>query len=406
MPSVLISGASVAGPHLALWLNRYGFDTVLVERAPEFRDGGQNIDVRGTAREALRRGGLEKAVLDATTGERGTRFLAEDGSTLAEFPVTGSETSGATAEAEVLRGDLARLLLDAVEGRTETVFGDRITALRDDGDGVGVEFEHGPGRRFDAVVAADGIRSTTRSLAFGDEARIRPLGLEMTYLTIPRTASDDDWWRWCTLRGGSANLRPDRHGTTRALISETVDRGDEHPASERRGADLRSPEEQRAHLRERFGDAGWETSRILAALDDAPDLYFESIGQVRAPRWSAGRVALTGDAAWCASPVSGVGTSLALVGSYVLAGELAAHDDPREAFAAYEQRMRPSVEKGQDLPPGTPQLANPTSRLGLAALHAGLRAAGTGPGRALAGRLLTPPADQFELPDYSRFDRG
>jgi 2-polyprenyl-6-methoxyphenol hydroxylase-like FAD-dependent oxidoreductase len=400
---VLVAGASVAGPSLAFWLERYGARVTLLERAPAFRDGGQNIDVRGAAREVLRRAGLEEAALAATTGELGTRFLAEDGSVLAEFPVADSDTEGATAEMEVLRGDLARILVDALGDGVEIVFGDRVTALHDDGDGVDVELEHGGTRRFDLVVAADGIRSSTRSLVLGDEVLIHSLGLDMTYLTLQRTPEDVDWWRWCTVQGGAVNLRPDRHGTTRALLSEATDDRGEHAASVRVGADTRSAEEQRAHLRERFGDAGWEAPRILDALDDADDLYFEAIGQVHAPRWSSGRVALVGDAAWCASPVSGVGTSLAIVGAYVLAGELAAHDDHRAAFEAYEQRMRPYVERGQDLPPGTPGLANPTSRIGLGLLRAGLRIAGSAPVRAATTRLTSPPADDFDLPDYSRY---
>lgn len=403
---VLIAGASIAGPSLAFWLHRAGVRTTLVERAPAFRTGGQNVDVRGAAREVLRRAGLEDAVAAATTGERGTRFVAADGSSLAEFPVTGSETDGPTADMEVLRGDLARILLDAVEDRIEVLYGDRITAHREDGDGVAVELEHGGTRRFDLVVAADGLRSSTRALGF-DDVEIRSLGLDMSYLTVPRTAGDDDWWRWYPVAGGgSANLRPDRHGTMRALLTESTDDRDVHPAEERRGASTRSADEQRARLRQRFAGAGWESERILAALDDAGDLYFESIGQVKAPRWSAGRMALTGDAAWCASPVSGMGTSLGLVGAYVLAGELASSDDHRAAFAAYERRMRPYVERGQDLPPGTPQLANPRSRPGLALLRTVLRAAGTPPVRAAIGRLFAPPADEFALPDYPRLQRA
>ena len=403
---VLIAGASIAGPLLAFWLDRAGVRTTIVERSPAFREGGQNIDVRGAAREVLRRAGLEDAVLAASTGEQGTRFLDERGAVLAEFPVSGSETDGPTAEMEVLRGDLARILLDALGDRTAMRWGDRITGLTEVADGVDVAFEHGDTERFDLVVAADGIRSTTRGLAFGDEATIRSLGLDMTWLTLPREEHDTDWWDWCVVEGGGVNLRPDRHGTTRALLSETTADRDEHPATERFGADARSAEEQIAHLRERFGGTGWAAPRILDALERADDLYFEAIGQVHAPRWSSGRVALTGDAAWCASPVSGIGTSLAVVGAYVLAGELGAAEDHRSALEAYEAAMRPWVERGQHLPPGTPRLLNPTSRLGTALLRGGLRVAGTRPAQALAAHAVSPPADEFVLPDYPALRAG
>ncbi len=140
-------------------------------------------------------------------------------------------------------------------------------------------------------------------------------------------------------------------------------------------------------------------------MDAADDLYFESIGQVKLPRWSKGRVVLLGDAAYCASPVSGMGTSLALVGAYLLAGELAAHTHHRDAFAGYERIMRPYVQQAQKLPPGTPQIANPQSRTGIAAFGIGLRIAASPPVAALANRLFAPPADQIELPDYSHLYR-
>ena len=139
---------------------------------------------------------------------------------------------------------------------------------------------------------------------------------------------------------------------------------------------------------------------MLDALDGSADMYVESIGQVRAPRWSKGRFALTGDAAWCASPVSGMGTSVSMVGAYVLAGELAADVDHRDAFAGYERIMRPYVEQAQKLPPGVPRIANPRTRVGLAALGLALRVASSRPAKKLGGQLVSPPADTIELPDY------
>lgn len=402
---VLISGASIAGPALAYWLDHYGFETTIVERAPELRTGGQNVDVRGAGREVARRMGLEDDVRAATTGEVGTRFVGPAGGTVAEFPAGTSDSGGATAELEILRGDLARLLVghttgDGPGGGTTYRFGDRITGLREDDGGVVVSFEHAPDERFDLVVAADGIGSSTRRLVFGDEPTIRSLGLETSYATIPRTATDDDWWRWYNAAGGrSITLRPDAHGTIRAAMSFVTDR-----TRERAGAERRTVDEQRARLREIFGDAGWEARRVLDGFDHADDLYFESVGQVHAPRWSSGRVVLLGDAAYCASPVSGMGTSLSLAGAYVLAGELASHRHHRDAFAGYERLMRPYVEQAQKLPPGVPRVANPTSRAGVALFHAGVRLASTRVAGRLGARFTTPPADALDLPDYSHLE--
>ncbi len=397
---VLISGASIAGPALAVWLHRYGVDTGIVERAPELRRGGQNVDVRGAGREVARRMGVEDAIRAATTGEVGTRFVRPDGGAIAEFPAGRSDSGGATAELEILRGDLAQLLVDRTVGATEYRFDDRITGIREERDGVTVSFARAADERFDLVVAADGIGSSTRRLVFGDEPVIRSLGLETSYATIPRTAADDDWWRWYVARGGrSISLRPDPHGTIRAALSTLVD-----PAAGR-DASRRPVEEQRARLRARFADAGWEAARVLDGFDRADDLYYESIGQVHAPRWASGRVALVGDAAYCASPVSGMGTSLSLAGAYVLAGELAAHVDHRAAFRGYERIMRPYVEQAQQLPPGTPRLAHPRSAAGGAAFGLAVRAAATPVASRLGRRFMEPPADRIDLPSYAHLER-
>ncbi|AMM19980.1 FAD-binding monooxygenase [Frondihabitans sp. PAMC 28766] len=406
-PRILIAGASIAGPALAFWLNRYGYDTTIVERAAAFREGGQNIDIRGAGREVLRRSGLEDAVREATTGEVGTRFVGSDGRPVAEFAASKSDTVGPTAEVEILRGDLSRILVDATrpdsEGGTAYVYGDRITGLDDSGEQVTVAFEQGPSQSFDLVVAADGIGSATRGLVFGDEVSITSLGMETTYFTIPRTDADDDWWNWFNATPGlSVTLRPDRHGTIRAVLSTVIyDPGEARGA----GVDRRSLADQKARLHDEFAGVGWEAPRVLAALDATQDAYTESIGQVHAPAWSRGRTALLGDAAWCASPVSGMGTSLSMVGAYVLAGELAAHVDHRDAFAGYERIMRPYVDQAQKLPPGVPRIANPRTRAGLAAFHAGLRVASSRLVGGLGSKLFSPPADEIELPDYAHLER-
>ena len=187
-------------------------------------------------------------------------------------------------------------------------------------------------------------------------------------------------------------LRPDNTGTSRAMLtfmSEPEDYEELEPAA------------QQALLRKTFADAGWEAPRMLAGMADAEDFYFELIGQVRLPRWWTGRMALVGDAAYCASPISGMGTSLALVGAYVLAGELSRNDNHREAFAAYERVMRPYVLSAQQLPPGTPRLACPQTRGGIRLLNAGLGIAASRPVRWVSDRLSREKAEGFELPDYS-----
>ncbi|GAA2005076.1 FAD-dependent monooxygenase [Nakamurella flavida] len=396
-PSVLISGASVTGTTLAHWLGRYGFATTVVERFDQLREEGHNVDVRGAGREVLRRMGLEDAALAENTGETGTVFVDDDGAPIASFAASTDDTTGATAELEILRGRLAGLIHDTTTADTEYLFGDRIADLQDTADGVEVTFASGATRRFDLVLVAEGVNSRTRRFVSGAPAR-RYLGMYCAYLTIPRTAEDDDTWRWYNALGGrSVNLRPDNVGTTRALLNFL---------SDTRGIDQLDRDGQVTILRRVFADAGWAAPRVLAALDDAP-FYFEDLAQVHLDRWSRGRVALAGDAAHCASPVSGMGTTLGVTGAYVLATEIARATrgdtvDHRAAFDRYEEILRPYVAKAQKLPPGVPGVANPRTRRGRALFRTALRVAASAPARkigSLGGRYFTPPADDFVLPD-------
>ncbi|WNG51966.1 FAD-binding monooxygenase [Archangium minus] len=390
--TVLITGASVAGPVLAWWLHRFGMNATVVERAPRFRDGGQNIDVRGAGRVVLRRMGLERAAMEAGTGELGIAFVDADNQVKARFDRDMFGGKGPTAELEILRGDLARLVYEHSRGTAEYIFGDTIQALDDRGNGIEVTFKNGGTRRFDLVIAAEGIGSSTRRLLFGDAARRRPLDLYMGYFSIPKGENDGDLARWYNAPGGrSVFLRPDRRGGTHAVLTLQ-----QAPC----GYEKLSPDAQKQVLMERFADAGWETPRVLEGLARADDFYFEKIGQVRLDRWSKGRTVLVGDAAYAPSPISGMGTTLGVVGAYVLAGELSRHDDHSEAFAAYERIMRPYVEQAQDVPKLGPRIAQPQTRLGIALQRAVLNLA-TKPGlRELAGKLLEPPAEKIDLPDY------
>ena len=415
-PHVLISGASIAGPALAHWLAAAGWTTTVVERFDALRDTGQNIDVRGAALEVVRWMGLDDAVRGATTGETGTAFVDERGDVVAAVAAGRSDTDGATAAVEILRGELSRLLdedtRDGAAGRRspsarpsrpstagepggcdcEYVFGDQITGLDDRPDGVTVRFARSPERTFDLVVVAEGLGSRTRALAFPD-ARTTDLGLYLAYLTIPRTPADDDRWRWYNApRGRQVSLRPDNVGTLRAFLGFL---------SDVRGQEDLGPRDQAQILRKTFRGAGWATERVLSGLDEP--FYFDAVGQARLGRWSNDRVVLRGDAAWCASPLSGMGTSLALVGAYVLGGELTTRDDHREAFARFEAAMRPYVDRAQKLPPGTPRLAFPRTRTGVTGPRTALRVAASPVAQrlgGLSGRFFSPPADEIDLPRY------
>ncbi|MHB9756859.1 FAD-dependent monooxygenase [Streptomyces sp. BYX5S] len=391
-PSILISGSSVAGPTLAHWLNAAGWHTTVVERFAQLRDSGQNIDIRGAARDVVRRMGIDDTLRRHTTGEEGTQFLDRTGRVVGAWPRSETGADGATAELEILRGELSRIIHATTEPHTEYLFDDQITGLDDTGDRVDVTFRRAPARSFDLVVIAEGLTSRTRRMVFPD-ARITDLGLYTAYLTIPRTGEDNDWWRWYHAdRQRQITLRPDNLGTIRAVLSFMTDV---------RGLDQLDRPAQTSVLRRTFAGSGPAAARVLDQLDSAP-YYFDAVGQIRLPSWHRGRIALVGDAAYCASPLSGMGTSLALVGAYVLATELARSCDHETAYQRYETRMRPYVTKAQKLPPGVPRLAFPRTRTGVRALHTAIGLATTPLLQRLSrtSRFTSPPADNITLPDF------
>ena len=333
----LISGASIAGPALAHELTARGWRTTVVERAPRLRDEGQNIDVRGAGREVLRRMDLEDAALAAGTGEVGLRFVDDDGAAVAEFPAGQGDTAGGTAEMEILRGELSRLLYERTSERTDYRFGEQIRELTDHGDGVTARLAGGEEIDADLVVVAEGTHSRTRDLVLppDEPAEVTELGLQVAYLTIPRTADDDRWWRWHSAPGSrSTSLRPDNRGTTRAMLAFL---------SDVRGLGELDRDAQVTVLRRTYADVGWQAPRVLAALDDAA-MYFDAVAQIRLPRWSTGRTVLLGDAAWATGPF-GTGTTLALVGAYILAGELGQDSDTAAALGATKSGCGPSSRR-------------------------------------------------------------
>jgi 2-polyprenyl-6-methoxyphenol hydroxylase-like FAD-dependent oxidoreductase len=392
---VLVSGASIAGPALAFWLRRAGHRVTVVERARELRGAGQNVDVRGAGREVLRLMGLEDIALQQKTGELGIRFVDDRDALLAEFPAGQDDNSGATAQLEVLRGALSSILVDAAASSVDYEFGDQIAELTQRDDKVDVAFAGLARRRFDLVVVCEGTRSSTRTLVFG-QVPTRRLGLYTAFGSIDRRPEDDHWWTWFNAVGGrSITVRPDNVGTTRVALSFL---------SAPKNYEGMAPAQQRDVLRGEYAGVAWKAPRILDSLATSEELYVDDLTQIHAPDWVHGRVVLLGDAAWCATPVSGMGTTLALTGAYVLAGELSSASSVDEGLSAYQAQMRPMVGRAQKLPPGAPRIAHPKSRAGLTALRAAVRVAGSRPVRAAARLLPAAPSGSSTLPRYQRLE--
>ncbi|MFE2358370.1 FAD-dependent monooxygenase [Streptomyces parvulus] len=339
--TALISGASVAGPALAFWLSRRGYEVTVVEKADAPRAGGYPVDIRGTAVEVVRRMGILPRLRDAHVDSRRFTFLDGDGGEVASISPHSVAGSAAGRDLEVRRGDLTDALYAAVRDDVEFLFDDSVDTLDQGAHGVDVTFRAGGGRTYDVVVGADGMHSRTRELVFGPEERFRRyLGYCFAVFTLRNTFGlSHEITMWNTPGRAAALYAVADDDVVHAFLNFA------RPEPPR--AALRHPDAQRELVASAFAGAGWEVPRMLTALSEADDLFVDVVGQIRMPRWSSGRVALVGDAAYAPSFLTGQGTSLALVGAYMMAGSLAGRGVV-EGLAAYERGTRAFVTANQD----------------------------------------------------------
>lgn len=362
---VLISGAGVAGPTLAYFLAKAGARVTVVEKAPELLSHGQNVDISGSAITVIRKMGLLETVRKYHTKEKGTQLIDPNGRPFAPFPVKEDSITSFTSEFEILRGDMAKLLWEAsrVQPNTEYILGTTIQKiLSNDDAGVKVELSDGSMRDYDLLVAADGQWSKVRKQCFQSvDVKVVDKGMYVVYFTVPRLEEDNDWWNvYFGLQSRIITLRPDPHGTIRAMF--TIMPRNEAQKTAWQNASRAGRQKQEELVREEFVNAGWQAKRLLDVMSKAPDFYFQAIQQIKMAKWSNNRIVCLGDTAYAPTLLTGMGTSLAIIGGYMLAGELAklqGGEHPRSALEAYENAFRPFVEQTQQVPGIVPGVAHP-----------------------------------------------
>jgi 2-polyprenyl-6-methoxyphenol hydroxylase-like FAD-dependent oxidoreductase len=363
-PHVLVSGGGIAGLGLALQLVRSGIRSTVVERAAAPRPGGQAVDLRGASREVADRMGLMPGIHRRRVHEEGMAYVDGKGRVFGRMSMADFDGEGAVAEIEISRGDLAEVLLDALDAASDAApglldlrFGDRITAIAQDADGVAVSFERGVPARFDVVVGADGVHSATRRLAFGPEERFATyLGGCAAFFTMPTPVGlEEGWFSMRFVPGVTFGIRPDFDPTTsKAILTVRMDR-DPSLRGDRAA--------QEALIRRALDGAGWHAPAVLAALGDASDLYFDELVRIDVPDVSNGRVVLLGDAASCGSPMTGQGTATALIGAFLLAAHLAATpEDAAGALRRYADDIVPFAKHGKQIPYGGIERMVPANR--------------------------------------------
>lgn len=393
--SVLISGVGIAGPTLAYWLDVYGLKSTLVERAQQLRAGGYAIDFWGLGFDIAERMGILPELEHDGYKIKELRLVNARGQRVGGFNVDIFRKAARGRYITIARSDLAKNIYRKIAGHCETIFGDSIATIQQGAGGVDVTFERTPARRFGLVIGADGLHSNIRKLAFGEEDRYEKfLGYSVAAFEVNgyRPRDEDIYINYSTpgRQVGRLSLRNDRT----LFLFVFVDEG-------RNPIDYDDIESQRKVLRAQFGNLGWECPQIIDAMESCPDLYFDRVSQVRMDAWSKGRVGLVGDAAFCPSLLAGQGSALAMIGAYVLAGELSrTPDSPEKALTRYQALLHPFMLAKQKAAEKFATAFTPKTRWGLFVRDQVTKAFAI-PYVAklmLGGSLL----DRIDLPDYSR----
>jgi 2-polyprenyl-6-methoxyphenol hydroxylase-like FAD-dependent oxidoreductase len=411
---ILIVGGGIAGNAVAYWLQKQGHDITVIEKLATPKATGLQVDLRGPGAEVIKKMGLMDQVKAKAVKEPGTRIVNKRGKEKAYFPVndTGEGLQSFTTDYEILRTDICEILYGAVRDKpgVKFIFGVSVEDITQDEFSVEATLTDGQKLKYDLLIGADGQWSRTRRIMLGPNKpdAIKPLRLYGGYFTIPKTAPTADVGtmffaskkRLFLTRGATPTeeqvylLCPENMGRL-----AQVKRGD-------------VAEEKKAII-EVFKDAGWESNRLMAALEVADDWYMDRMGMVKMDTWSSGRVVVLGDAAFCPTALTGMGTTSAVVGCYVLAGELGkycqkltpgekvAQKDIVTALKTYETKLRPFIDNVQKRFSDFDVVKFiPGSKLSIFAVNFALRMVCALKLYALAARLIGDEGGGWKLPEY------
>lgn len=376
-PNVLIVGASIAGPMAAYWFARSGANVTVIERFPKIRPGGQNVDIRTVGVTIMRKvPGMEDTVRSKCIHLESMQLVRDNGTPFATMKTSGDpEQQSLVSEFEIFRDDLSHTLFDLTRDydNVKYVFGEQVSALHhaEDGQSVTAEFKNGklPTTTFDLIVACDGTNSKTRALGFdcGVRDHVVPLNAWAAYFSAEKDylAGKKLGQMYTAIGGRAIACGPDNLTGNRVTAMAVLPRKDDNAIAPFREAQKAGEEVLKKYVAQHYAGVGWKTPELLEEMMASDDFYASEWAQVKVPRLYNSRVVLVGDAGYAAGPTGG-GTSLAIAGAYVLAGEICEHGSDIDAgLKAYEQRMQPIIADLQKIPPGIPAVMAPQTRWGI-----------------------------------------
>jgi 2-polyprenyl-6-methoxyphenol hydroxylase-like FAD-dependent oxidoreductase len=382
--NILIIGAGCAGPAFAHVLERTNsrHNITVVERFPALRTGGQQLDLKAEGVRIARSMGILDGLKAACVHETGMTLVDKNGKSLMQFGINDSSKQGLnlTNEYEIMRGDMVKVFYDASIAERKSIeekgtkggsltyrFDTTVTHLEQFDKGATVTFSDGQKATYDLVVAADGQNSRTRRMAFGDEASakgFRSIGVHAAYFEVPRMQFGDNDARIFFASGSRMVMTRSGDRSRTQVYFFLMKNKERHERM--KDVHKQSLAEQKDAWAEIFHDAGWECERFLDGMKTTEDFYAHELAQIHMPQLNSGRVVLLGDSGYCPTAFTGMGTTLSLIGSYVLAGELAKHgDDVEAALQAYNELMQPPLKRYRNLPEGTQTSFYPSSELGI-----------------------------------------